>query len=239
MTSKKYLADIFFNLYFVFQSAFMNEQQQTLDTLKDIRSMMDRSSRFISLSGLSGVAAGICALVGAWFANNAISDSPLRGMTRSASYRRGIAIDETGFTDTLGGQLVLIALVTFTAALASAFFFTWLRSRKTGIPLFGAVSKRVTVAVAVPLMVGGFYLLQLLKAGAVGYIAPGCLLFYGLALINTSKYTYGEIGYLGYCELVLGLISLGFQGYGIFFWALGFGVLHIVYGIYMWFKYEK
>jgi hypothetical protein len=217
----------------------MTEHQQTLDTLKDIRSIMDRSSRFISLSGLSGVAAGTCALVGAWFANRTISDTPLRGMTRSAYYRRGIAIDEMGYTDTLGGQLMLIALVTFTAALVSAFFFTWLRSRKTGIPLFGAVSKRVTVAVAVPLMVGGFFLFNLLKAGAVGYIAPGCLLFYGLALINTSKYTYGEIGYLGYCELALGLISLAFQGSGIFFWAFGFGVLHIIYGIYMWNKYER
>jgi hypothetical protein len=233
------LGGIFFFIYFVFQSAFMNEQQQTLDTLKDIRSIMDRSSRFISLSGLSGVAAGICALGGAWVASSTISNSPLKGMTRSASYRRGVAIDQIGFTETLGGQLVLIALVTFTASLVFAFFFTWLRSRKTGTPLFGVASKRVTVAVAVPLMVGGFYLFQLLKAGAVGYIAPGCLLFYGLALINASKYTLSEIRYLGYCQLALGLISLQFLGYGILFWALGFGVLHIVYGIYMWNKYER
>src|SRR5881398_1011059 len=50
----------------------MDQHLQHLDTLKDIKRMMERSSRFISLSGLSGIAAGVCALVGAWLANNVI-----------------------------------------------------------------------------------------------------------------------------------------------------------------------
>ncbi len=217
----------------------MNEQQQTLDTLKDIRKIMDSSSRFISLSGWSGVAAGTCALVGAWVANQTIADSPLRGLTRSDYYRRGIAIDEMGYTDTLGGKLFLIAAFTFTAAFLSAFFFTWLRSRKTQTPLFGLASRRLTMAVGIPMIAGGLYLFSLIKAGAVGYIAPGCLIFYGLALINASRYTLSEIRYLGYCQLILGFINLQMLGFGILFWTFGFGVLHIVYGIYMWYKYER
>ncbi len=61
-----------FHYYFVFQSTFMDDKTAGLETLKDIKQMMERSSRFISLSGLSGIAAGICALVGAWLAYTVI-----------------------------------------------------------------------------------------------------------------------------------------------------------------------
>ncbi|HEX6914466.1 MAG TPA: hypothetical protein VF145_04465, partial [Chitinophagaceae bacterium] len=125
------------------------------------------------------------------------------------------------------------------AALAAAFIFTWLRSRKTGTPIWGTTARRLIVNVSVPMLVGGIFLWQLIQHGVFGLIAPGCLIFYGLALVNASKYTLGEIRYLGYCEILLGLISLWLPGYGIHFWALGFGVLHIVYGIVMWWKYEK
>lgn len=93
--------------------------------------------------------------------------------------------------------------------------------------------------VSVPLIVGGIFLFKLMHFGTFGLIAPGCLIFYGLALINASKYTLVEVKYLGYSELVLGLISLLFEGCGLYFWAAGFGLLHIVYGIYMWQKYER
>ena len=52
----------------------MNEQQP-LEELQHIKRMMERSSRFISLSGLSGIAAGICAIAGAWFANDVITQN--------------------------------------------------------------------------------------------------------------------------------------------------------------------
>ncbi len=42
--------------------------KEQLEALSDIRSMMEQSSRFISLSGLSGIFAGITALVGAGLA---------------------------------------------------------------------------------------------------------------------------------------------------------------------------
>ncbi|MBT1700273.1 hypothetical protein KK083_25525, partial [Fulvivirgaceae bacterium PWU4] len=59
------------------------------------------------------------------------------------------------------------------------------------------------------------------------------------ALIQGGSNTYDEIRYLGYCEITLGLIAALFPGYGLLAWAMGFGVLHIVYGAIMYNKYDK
>jgi hypothetical protein len=217
----------------------MNEQQASIDALKDIRKMMERSSRFISLSGWSGVAAGCCALIGAWFGHGIINQSRIQSDSLRKHYDADLQTTPIQIKDYMGNQLVQIALLTFLAAVVLAFFFTYIRSRKTGTPIWGVASKRLTLSVGIPMIIGGIYLLKLMQAGAFGLIAPGCLLFYGLGLVNAAKYTLGEIKWLGYGQLLLGVINLFYTGYGIYFWALGFGVLHIVYGIIMWWKYER
>ena len=203
----------------------MLEQNQSLLELQHIKKMMERSSRFISLSGLSGIAAGICALTGAWFANDIIQRS------------RGPASDSNTFFRSY--QLLVIAAITFIAAFLAAFLFTYLRSKKNNIPLWGTTAKRLMINVAIPMVAGGFYLLCEIREGHFGLVAPGCLIFYGLALVNASKYTLNEIRYLGYLQILLGIINCWFIGYGLYFWAAGFGILHIVYGIFMWQKYER
>ncbi|MEI2748492.1 MAG: hypothetical protein V9E88_07025 [Ferruginibacter sp.] len=105
--------------------------------------------------------------------------------------------------------------------------------------MWGNTAKRLLINVSIPLIAGGIFLFKLIHFGTFGLVAPGCLIFYGLALINASKYTLGEIRYLGYCQLLLGIINLWYEGLGLYFWAAGFGVLHILYGIYMWWKYER
>ncbi|MCU0336048.1 MAG: hypothetical protein MUF62_13585 [Chitinophagaceae bacterium] len=229
-------------LYFEIQSAFMTDQQESLQALQDIRKMMDRSSRFLSLSGWSGVAAGCCALVGAWFAHGIIQQgvqnhSSLRKMAyQPAEYEvEGIPLAAYIGSD----RLVIIALLTLAGALLTAFFFTWMRSRKTNTALWGPTSRRLSWALGLPLGVGGVYMLTLMQAGAFGLIAPGCLLFYGLGLVSASRYTLGEIRWLGYGQLATGLLNLLFTGYGLYFWAFGFGILHIVYGLIMWWKHER
>lgn len=218
----------------------MDTRQQSLDTLKEIRAMMERSSRFISLSGWSGVAAGICALVGAWFGNSVID----RSKVDHDSLRKHYGVDDSivgqpiNIRDYMGSQLLQIAVITLAAAILLAFFFTYLKSKKSGTPLWGIAARRLSVSMFVPMSIGGLYLLKLMQAGAFGLIAPGCLLFYGLALVNASKYTLGEIKWLGYAQLITGTICLFYPGYGIYFWAFGFGVLHILYGMLMWFRYE-
>jgi len=199
--------------------------------------MMERSSLFISLSGWSGISAGICALIGAWFASRVIG--PAKHINNSADGSRYESLPDFSVAGYMGNRLFTIAVLTFTAALVLAFVFTYLRSKKKGFSIWGRSARRLLLNVSVPMAVGGVYLLHLMQAGTFGLIAPGCLIFYGLALLNASKYTLSEIRYLGYGNIILGIVNCWFIGYGLFFWAVGFGVLHIVYGALMWWKYER
>lgn len=210
---------------------FMSEQNQHLEALQDIRQMMRRSSRFLSLSGLSGIAAGVWALVGAYFAFLWIGD-----------YYN--AYDQTG---NYSGQdfqqlklkLFLLAAVVLGLALLSAFYFTWRRTRETKTPFWNHTSKQLTINMLIPLAAGGVFVLAMLQHDEWRFVAPATLVFYGLALVNGSKYTLSDIRYLGVLEIIIGLIATQFLGYGLHFWAFGFGVLHIVYGFIMWWKNER
>ncbi|MDB5196390.1 MAG: hypothetical protein JWP88_761 [Flaviaesturariibacter sp.] len=208
----------------------MNEHDTQLEALQDIRRMMQRSSRFISLSGLSGIAAGICGLIGAWFAYDWISEY-------YAAY------NDTGYTNQafhkLKYNLFLLAAGVLGAALLSAFYFTWRKADKDGASLWNHTSRNLALNMAIPLVAGGFFILAMLQYSEWRFVAPASLIFYGLALVNGGKYTLSEIRYLGLTELLLGLISTQAIGYGLYFWAFGFGVLHILYGFAMWWKYER
>jgi hypothetical protein len=218
----------------------MNQQSQHINTLQDIKQMMERSSRFISLSGLSGIAAGTCALVGAWFAYQVIhAPYPVDVLVYNEIQRGTRYASQLSVKDYMGSKLLWIAAGTFIAAFVLSFAFTYLRSKKTNTPLWGTTAKRLAFNVCIPMAVGGIYLLKLMQSGSYGLIAPGCLIFYGLALLNGSKYTLGEIRYLGFGQIALGILNLWYIGYGIYFWAAGFGLLHIAYGIVMWYKYER
>lgn len=209
----------------------MNEKDQPLHALQDIRQMMDRSSRFISLSGLSGVGAGICALVGSWYIMRRFDSWKLS----TASFRDMVLEDGTE----LRTHLMWTGGTVFASAILVAIFFTWLRTKKTGTTIWSASSKRLLWNTAIPLLTGGVVVIRLVELGLVGLVAPLCLLFYGLALLNGSKYTLGEIRWLGFSEIALGLLSLWMIGYGLLFWSIGFGILHILYGAAMWWKYER
>ena len=209
----------------------MNKENQSLEELQQIRLMMERSSRFISLSGLSGIAAGVCALAGAWFANQKIHCWVKGDCKIDSLINRGGVV--------LINDLLWIAALTFAGAFITAFFFTYLRSKKDRTPMWGATSIRLFWNTAIPVAVGGVFIIRMMQLGAYELVAPGCLIFYGLALVNASKYTLGEIRFLGLGQLALGLMNCWFTGYGLYFWAMGFGVLHIIYGLMMWYKYER
>lgn len=217
---------------------FMSEDLQHLNTLKDIKQMMERSSRFISLSGLSGIAAGACALTGAWFAYDVIHQH-MHDVSNFRNATRDMNASYVSIRDFMGNALFRIAVITFIASFILAFIFTYVRSKKNNTPIWSATAKRLMINVSIPMLAGGVYLLKLMQNGAYGFIAPGCLIFYGLALVNAGKYTLGEVKYLGYAEILLGLLNLFTIGYGLYFWAVGFGVLHIIYGALMWWKYER
>ena len=208
----------------------MVEQNQHLDALQDIRRIMQRSSKFLSLSGLSGIAAGFWALVGAFIAYTWVGDYYTR-------------YNESGYTGQdfhqLKWNLVLLAAGVLVAALLSAFFFTWRRASQSKLPLWDHTTKMLVINMMIPLVTGGLLILALLRYNDWRFVAPMSLIFYGLALVNASRYTLNELRYLGLSEIVLGLINTQFIGYALYFWALGFGVLHIIYGFAMWWKHER
>lgn len=208
------------------------QQADSLQEVKDIRRLMERSSRFISLSGLSGIAAGVFAIIGALIARYVIFD----GYYINYNNRGHFAVEDF---HSLKLQLIVLAAGIFAAAFFAAFYFTWRKSKRQGHSLWNVVSRRLLWNMVIPLVAGGFFILGMLQHNEWRFVAPACLVFYGLALVNASKYTLTDIRYLGYCEIVLGLINMQWVGYGLFFWAFGFGVLHIIYGVVMWWKYER
>lgn len=212
------------------------ENLEHLEAIQDIRQMMKKSTRFLSLSGLSGVFAGLYALIGAYVASLFLNKF-------ARSYQEDIIRgNEIGTNEMVYGlylDFILIAAGVLVFSIITAYFFSNRKAKREGNRLFDHTAIRVLINLAIPLVAGGVFCMALLYHGAIVYIAPAMLLFYGLALINASKYTYDDIRYFGICEVVLGLINAFNLGNGLLYWAFGFGVLHIVYGATMWYKYER
>lgn len=208
-----------------------NQQTDSLQDVKDIRRLMERSSRFTSLSGLSCVAAGICALAGAFFGYRIISN--YYGPDPAAWIYSNNDFLELRF------ELLILAASVFLLAGGFAFYFTWRKTKRLKHSLWDHSSRRVFWNMVIPLLTGAIFVLGMLRYNEWAFVAPACLVFYGLALVNAGKYTLADIRYLGYCEIALGLVNMFFIGYGLYCWTIGFGVLHIVYGIIMWMKYDR
>ncbi|SIQ37406.1 hypothetical protein SAMN05880574_11162 [Chryseobacterium sp. RU37D] len=198
------------------------------EDLSHIRSMMERSSRFISLSGLSGVFAGVAALIGASYVYFVFHK-------KNISYFDG---ESHSYPPSLVNELVITGTLILLAALFSGYIFTANKSKQKGLKIWDATTKRLLITFSVPLVTGGIFCLGLLYHHFFVFVAPATLIFYGIALVAAERYTLTDIKYLGYCQIVLGLVSLFFLGWGLLFWALGFGVLHIVYGLIMHKKYK-
>lgn len=208
----------------------MDELEGGLRDISAIRSMMDRASKFLSLSGLSGISAGVVALAGAWAAQRALQQSgahiPLPG-------------EQAAGNAWPGGFLLADAVAVLVIALACSTFFSVRMARKKGNPLWGPTTMYLLGALAIPLAAGGVFCGVLMFHGVYGLLPAVMLVFYGLALLNAGNFTFGEVRYLGVIDILLGLTA-GFQpALGLILWAGGFGVLHIVYGILLYARYEK
>lgn len=203
----------------------MKEERDYLQDLEEIRSMMERSSKFLSLSGWAGVMAGFYALAGAWIAYDRYSFAP----------------DRLAY-DTLPPELpqvMMVALLVLILALGTAIGLSYRKAEREGESVWNAASRRLLASMAVPLVAGGLLLLLLLSNGLIGLMAPLSLLFYGIALYNAGNITYKEIKYLGLIQIVLGLAGTWFIAYSLLLWAIGFGAVHIIYGIAIHYRYER
>ncbi|MDN3673662.1 hypothetical protein QWY99_11405 [Flavobacterium branchiarum] len=199
-------------------------EDKYLQDISEIKNMMNKSSQFISLSGLSGIMAGIYALIGAYIAN-------------------GLIDNHAGYYITLESKtfklIVLTAFLVLLFSIITSAILTVSKAKKEGEKIWNTASKRLLINFMIPLVTGGIFGLLLLRIGYYGLIAPITLLFYGLACVNASKYTLRDVRYLGITIIILGLIATEFSGYALEFWALGFGVCHILYGSIMYFKYDR
>lgn len=208
----------------------MKEKQDYVRDIAEIRSIMERSSKFLSLSGWAGIMAGIYALATAWMVYSLLDFNPDRILYRTAG--------SGGLSSGLP-KVIVTALLTLILAIATAIVLSRQKATKRGETVWNAVSRQLLVNMAMPLFSGGILILILISKGLIGLMAPLTLLFYGLALFNAGKFTYNEVKVLGIIQMGLGLISAWFIEYGLLFWAIGFGIVHIIYGIYMHFRYER
>lgn len=208
----------------------MKEEQDYIQDIAEIRSMMERSSKFLSLSGLAGVMAGIYALAGAFIAYRVFHFNPDR---IAYSHLQSILFPSEF------PKIAFLAVVILILAIGTAVYLSLKKAGKKDEKVWNAASRRLLVNMAVPLVTGGILILILISKNVVGLIAPLTLLFYGLALYNASKFTYEDVKFLGLIQIGLGLISCYYIEYSLLIWAIGFGVVHIIYGIYMHLKYDR
>lgn len=203
----------------------MNKQ---IEDIKAIREMMEKSSKFLSLSGLSGICAGIIAIIGAAFAYFNILQEPSNthfATTHEAMFREIILL-------IADASAVLLFSICF------GIYFSWRKSVKKNLMPSVSLIKRTLYSLGIPLIAGGIFALLFLLRGDIGMAIAMTLTFYGLALINVSKYTLDEVHYLGLTELILSIIAAIFTDWALLIWTIGFGVCHIVYGTAMYIKYD-
>jgi len=202
------------------------------DDIKTIKKIMEESSRFLSLSGLSGLFAGFLAIMGGGIAHFRILKSKTFFFDGSLT---DLSVQETNSMKIL---LIIDALLVLLLALAGAFYFSYRKARRKGQKIWTPVSRRLLLSLIIPLIAGAFFIMIFYIESQWQLIVPAMLIFYGLALISAGKFTYSEVFYLGLAELLTGFSAAIFQGYTIFFWILGFGFLHLAYGLIMYRKYE-
>jgi hypothetical protein len=214
----------------------MENIEKQLENLSEVKHLIEKSTKFISLSGLAGVFAGFFALLGA-----AIMYYKFGAFFAMRYSKYGIAYQEM-----LRGEAyrefimfgIIVGVSVLVLAILSGVLLTINKAKRKALPIWDNTSKRLLLNLFVPLVAGGLFAAALIYHGLIFLVAPVTLIFYGLALINASKYTIHDVKYLGYIEVTLGILSSFFVGYGLFVWALGFGLMHMVYGILMYYKYE-
>ncbi len=200
------------------------DSKDYLKDISEIKDMMTKSSRFISLSGLSGILAGLYALIGAYVAYYLVT-----------TYSHGILLLDGWVFKACVLTLISVALV----SILTGIYLTTRKAQQQQAKIWDATSKRLVINFLIPLVVGGIYILIILNQGKYGQSGGLMLIFYGLALVNASKYSIGDIQYLGFVQIILGLIGAWKPGYGFWLWVIGFGIMHIIYGTWMHFKYDR
>jgi hypothetical protein len=211
----------------------MKNDLNSFEDIKVIRKMMEESTRFLSLSGLSGVFAGVVSIIGAYLVYLFILDN---GEIEFFTYLSGLTDPNYPVS---GWLLIVDALTVLGLAITFALVFSLRKARRDKKKFMTPISLRMLLNLSIPLFTGGVFVIALVLADQLLFIVPCFLIFYGLALVNAGKFTFSEIFYLGLLEIIIGLVALFVPEWGLIFWLAGFGVLHIIYGAAMYRRYER
>ena len=191
----------------------MSQEKEHLQAIQDIKTMMERSTKFSSISGKAGIVVGMLAVI--------------------------VFAGIKWFDVTTVASLFVVMVGTLMLALSIGLYLSIAKAKKEGTAIFDTTAKRFLVQFFIPLFVGGILCLIFACQNQIGYIPAMMLIFYGFALVHASKFSLDTIKSLGYLEIIAGLIAAAFAQYGMWCWVIGFGVLHIIYGFIIYTKYEK
>ena len=122
----------------------MNKPQEDL---REIRQMMERSSRFLSLSGSSGIGIGFLAMV---FVGWQVSKGNMS------------FLDQQNFDVTTPAweEFILGSLTLFGVCLVLSMGFTLRRTKKKGLKVWTSSTRNILGAIGLPMMVGALIMLQ-------------------------------------------------------------------------------
>lgn len=186
--------------------------------LSEIRAMMEKSSRILSLSGVAGIVIGCVALVGVLY----------------AEYISAWIDPDDQLPHFLADALIVLLL-----AIILVVVFSTRMAKKKELPAWNPAAKNLVTELAVPLATGGAFCIALILGQVYSLLPSAMLLFYGLALFGASKYTIPEVRWLGIAQVVLGLLAAFMPAQGLLYWALGFGIAHMLFGLRIYFMYER
>ena len=122
------------------------ESKNYLQDISEIKTMMNKSSRFLSISGLSGILAGIYALIGAYigyhiiYANNIVTID---------GYRTLIITEERLMT------IFIVAMTVVAMSIFTGIILSVLKAKKQNESMWDSTSKRLVINFMIPLVAGG------------------------------------------------------------------------------------
>jgi len=178
--------------------------ERAMDNLRYIRETMERSSSFTGISGWGQVAIGVTALAAAVLA------------AQQATVKSWLA-------------------VWFVEAMFSLLIAGWSMDRKAraaGLPLFSGPGRKVAFSLSPPLLAGALLTAVLYRAGSTNSIPGMWLLLYGTGVVTGGMFSVPVVPVMGLCFMTLGAAALFAPAFlANWFLALGFGILHITFGV--------
>ena len=160
------------------------DKDKALESVFEIKELMEKSSKFISVSGIAAILAGIYALAGAYIATQVITS-------------------DMYLSDTLK-LMAIIAMAVLAAAAVTAGILSYCKSQKMGQKFFSRLTYRALWNFSLPMLTGGVLCISILMHEYYDILASVMLLFYGLALVNVSKFTYSSIVWVRLCFHLFG-----------------------------------